>query len=162
MVGLNRYASVMFRFLASLPVGLIVMFVVVAVVEMLGHEVFPPSDEMKRAIDLLMKNDPGAQQAIRDALPTMSNATFVPVVLAWMLGAGAGAWTSAAMAGRMHSTFGLAIGLLVALFAAGNMLAIPHPTWMWPAGILLPVASAMVMARAARRDGPAASQPVVS
>ena len=142
----------MFRFLAALPVGLIVMFVVIAVVEAVGHQLFPPSDEMKRAIELLMKNDPAAQQAVRDALPTMSGASYLPVVLAWMLGAGAGAWTAATMGGRMHATFGIAIGLLVALLAAGNMLYLPHPMRMWPAGILLPIASAVVMARAAQKS----------
>jgi hypothetical protein len=68
------------------------------------------------------------------------------VLAAWCVGGAAGAWVAARVAGRMQLAFGVALGLVLMLSCAANLAMIPHPMWMWPAGLLLPFACAVFAA----------------
>ncbi len=139
----------MLRMIIALPVGIVVMGLLVAFIESLGHTVFPASDEMKAAIELIVRQDPAARQAVIDAQPTMPIGAYLSVVAAWCLGAAGGAWTAARIAGTMHMAFGVGVGLVVLLSAAANLALIPHPVWMWPVGLVAPVLCALASARQA-------------
>lgn len=149
----------MLRFLIALPLGLFVMFAVISSVEFLAHQIAPPSEEMKAAVQLHLQGDPGAAEALRTALPTVSWISHAGVVLAWIVGAVGGTFASCRMSGRFETVFGVAIGLLVALAAAANLLILPHPAWMWPAGLALPLAAAVAMGRWMENTRPEAPRP---
>jgi hypothetical protein len=135
------------RFALAFPIGLMVMFAVVSSVEFLGHQVAPPSPEMKAAIELHLKQDPGAAEAMRAALPTMPVLAFISVLLAWIAGAVGGTYAACRVAGAMQLPLGIAMGAMVALAALVNLLILPHPSWMWPAGLALPIAAGVLMGR---------------
>jgi len=138
----------MLRVIIALPVGLLVMGLLVFLLELVGHSVFPASREMQDAIGLWVANpdDPAARQAMSDALPTMPLGAHLSVLVAWCVGGAAGAWVAARVAGRMQLAFGVALGLVLMLSCAANLAMIPHPMWMWPAGLLLPFACAVFAA----------------
>lgn len=135
------------RFALAFPIGLMVMFAVVSAVEFLGHQVAPPSDEMRAAIELHLKQDPGAAEAMRTALPTMPVLAFVSVLVAWIAGAVGGSFAAGRVAGAMQLPLGVAMGLMVSLAALVNLLILPHPAWMWPAGLLLPLVAGTLTGR---------------
>ena len=118
--------------------GVVIAFVCVFAVEFVGHSVFPPPPD----IDL---TNPADVERLMSTLPA---GAFAFVVAAWFVGALAGAWTANRIAQR-----GLA-GWIVALLAicggVYTMTIIPHPTWMWAAGIALPLIAAWLAQRLAR------------
>ena len=63
----------------ALPVGIVVMGLLVAFIESLGHTVFPASDEMKAAIELIVRQDPAARQAVIDAHAAQTAALLLRV-----------------------------------------------------------------------------------
>lgn len=131
--------------------GLMAMGLVSFAIEALGHRLFPPSPEMARAIQLLQAGDPAGIEAMRAALPTVPAASFVCVLVAWILGAVAMVWVAVAVAANRTGNRtaedcrrkGLRMGIVLMLACASNLISLPHPVWMWPAGLLLPFAAAL-------------------
>jgi hypothetical protein len=145
--------------------GLFAMGLVSFAIEALGHWLFPPSPEMAHAIRLLQAGDQNGIQAMREALPTVPAASFLFVLLAWILGAIAMVYVAVTVAAYRTGApsaadcrrKGLRLGLVLALACASNLISLPHPAWMWPAGLLLPFATALgtswMMARRQRSLG---------
>lgn len=110
--------------------GLAVAALMIGVVEGLSSLVHP----LPAGIDY---NDRAAMAAAISALPATA---FVAVLVAWGLGALAGAY-AATRIGR-HAGIGYLIGVLIAAGAVANLLTIPHPVWMWAgAAIVIPLAA---------------------
>lgn len=77
-------------------------------------------------------HDRAALAAWIETLPTSA---FLMVCAAWVLGAGFGAWTAARLSPVGAFWVGSAVGGLILAGAFANLLAIPHPRWMWKAGL---------------------------
>lgn len=105
--------------------GLLTAMLAVAGVEGISSLVHPPP----AGLDF---NDRAALAAWIETLPTSA---FLVVCLAWFLGAGFGAWTAARLAPAGAFWVGLAVGGAVLAGAFANLLAIPHPRWMWKVGL---------------------------
>ncbi len=121
--------------------GAAVAMVVIAIVEGISGFMHPMPEGMNMT----------DAQAMRDFAATLPASAFVMVVLAWSLGALAGGWLAGRIAARSTALHGLTIGLLLLLGAVVNLALIPHPGWVWAAGILLPPACGYLGGLLARR-----------
>jgi hypothetical protein len=126
------------RIAAGIVVGLVVAFACVLGVEMIGHALFPPPD----GIDL---SDPAEMERMVSLMPAGALAF---VVAAWFIGALVGAWLANLIAKRALA--GWVVVLLVICGGIYTMVVIPHPAWMWAAGIGLPLLAAWLAQRFAR------------
>jgi hypothetical protein len=129
----------MLRTVLAVLAGLVVMFLCVSLVEGLGHVLYPPPP----GVDL---RDPDVVKALIGQLPLMA---LVFVVIAWALGAFAGAWTAARLSRehRMGAALSIAVAMLIA--SGWSMWMIPHPGWLIAAGLALPLPLAWIAARLA-------------
>lgn len=123
------------RMVLGILAGLVVVFVCVAGIETLGHSIYPPPP----GFDM---TNPRDVDRLMDVMPTMALAF---VVIAWFVGALAGALTANLIARRALA--GLIVALCAMAFAVATMVMIAHPAWMWAAGIVLPLIAAFVAAR---------------
>jgi hypothetical protein len=126
------------RILLGIVAGVVVAFVCVFAIEMVGHTAYPPPPD----IDLTKAAD------VERLMATLPAAAFAFVIAAWFVGALAGAWVANGIAKRALA--GWIVALLVACGAVWTMTVIPHPTWMWAAGIGLPIIAAWLAQRLAR------------
>ena len=131
--------SPLIRRILAVVAGLIVAAVVVAGVEAASSVLYP----LPEGID---HTDREAMTAAIAQLPTTA---FLAVLVAWGLGALAGAWTAVRISGV--AVTGYIIGALLLAAGVANLLAIPHPVWMWP-GALVAVGAGTL---AGVRSGPA-------
>jgi len=129
--------------------GAAVAMVIIAAVEGISNIMHPLPEGL----------DTTDMEAMRAHAKTLPSSAFVMVLLAWSLGALGGGWLAAKIARRSPGTHGLAVGLLLLLGAVINLLLIPHPGWMWPAGVLLPPALGYLGGLLARRSAPLSSPP---
>ena len=88
------------------------------------------------------------------AIAQLPTPAFVAVLLAWGLGALAGAWTAVRISGVAAT--GYIIGALLLAGGVANLLAIPHPIWMWPGAVVAMGAGTL----AGVRSGPAIASTV--
>lgn len=111
--------------------GLIIGGLVVAVVESANVFLFPPPPGLDY-------RDPEALGAYTATLPF---AAFAVVGAAWVLGALAGGALAGRLGGARADVDGGIVGLLLATAGVMNLLAYPHPAWMWaPALLTVPAA----------------------
>ena len=118
--------------------GAIVAIVCVFAIEFVGHSVYPPPE----GIDLANPAD------VERLMSTLPAGAFAFVVAGWFVGALAGAWTANRIAQR--GIAGWIVALLVICGGVYTMTIIPHPAWMWAAGIALPLIAAWLAQRLAR------------
>ena len=118
------------RILLGIVAGIVVAVVCVMAIEALGHTLYPPPP----GIDL---TDPAHVERLMATLPA---GAFVAVVAGWFIGALAGASTANLIARRAFA--GWIVAGLVICGGVATMLMIPHPAWMWVAGIALPIVAA--------------------
>lgn len=123
------------RMILGIVAGIVVAVACVAGIEALGHAIYPPPPGLDptnpRDIDRLMS-----------MVPIMA---LVFVVVAWFVGALAGALVANLVARRNMA--GWIVALLVIAGGVATMVMIPHPGWMWGAGVILPLLAAFVAAR---------------
>lgn len=129
------------KIVLGVVIGAVVAFVCVFGVELIGHTVYPPPE----GLDL---SNPADVERLMAALPA---GAFAFVLAAWFVGALAGAWVANKVAGTPLA--GWIVAALVVCGGVATMLMIPHPAWMWAAGILLPVVAGWL----AQRMSPAAT-----
>jgi hypothetical protein len=123
------------RLVLGIVAGIVVAFACVAGIEMIGHSAYPPPP----GLDF---NNPRDVDRLIGLMPT---AALLFVAGAWFTGALAGALAANFIARR--SLAGLIVALLVAAAGVATMVMIPHPAWMWAAGLGLPLLAALVAAR---------------
>ena len=127
------------RMLLGILAGVAVAFLCVFAVEWIGHGLYPPP----AGLDM---HDPADQARLMDAMPGAAKAM---ILLAWFVGALAGAWTANRIAGS--GIAGWAVALLAVAAGVVTMLMIPHPAWMWAGGIALPLLAGWIADRLAAR-----------
>ncbi len=127
------------RIVMGVVAGVVVAFLCVFAVEYVGHGLYPPPPGLDAS-------NPADQARLMDAMPAAAKAM---VLLAWFVGALAGAWTANRIAGR--SLAGWIVALLVIAAGIATMVMIPHPAWMWAGGILLPLIAGWIADRLSAR-----------
>ena len=108
---------------------------VVAVVEALGHAIYPPPPFDGR--------DPASVRAMVSALPT---GAFLSLVAAWTLGAFAGAAVALRLGSGRPRDAAIVGGVLLAATLA-NLAVLPHPAWVMVLGPLGIVAATYAAVR---------------
>ena len=119
--------------------GILVAGLVVYLVEMLAHRLYPPP----AAIDA---STPEGARALMDQAPLPA---LVMVVAAWILGALAGGLVARRMGGPGPQVWVVAGFVLLGIVM--NVMTIPHPVWMVNAGVLGTIVVGWLLSR--RRDG---------
>ena len=117
--------------------GCIVAVLCVAGIETAGHLLMPPP-----GTDL---TDPAQLARLMENVPVGALAF---VAAAWFIGALAGSWVANLIAKRALA--GWIVALLVVAGGVYTMTMIPHPAWMWAAGIALPLVAGWLAQRLAK------------
>lgn len=90
-------------------------------------------------------------ESFRQAVAGLPTAAFLLLVVGWALAAGGGSYLAARLATHARVIHGLIVALFVLVATVANLAKIPHPTWMWPAAIvLIPLAGWAAAGLAAR------------
>ena len=111
--------------------GIVVAIVSITIVEMIGHQIFPPP------VGLAM-NDPAAVTTYITQAPT---GAMLFIVAAWFCGALFGGWTAVTI-GRWPTATWI-IGALIAAGGIYNATQIPAPMWMQLSTALAPALGAL-------------------
>lgn len=120
--------------------GVVASVLVVVLVDTLVGSMYPLPD----GTDL---NDPASMRAALEAMPT---AAFALLLGGWVVAAAVGAYLAARLARRSPALHGLIVAIFVLIATVANLAAIPHPTWLWPAAIILIPAAGWVATRMVR------------
>lgn len=118
------------RKILALVAGVVVGALVVGCAEYVGHSIYPPPTGIN-------VKDPEDLKRLMDVVPFQAK---LIVVVAWFLGALAGAWTAIRLGGE--TVLGFGIGGIFAGLSIMTMLSIPHPLWMTACAVVLPFAAA--------------------
>lgn len=125
------------RTVLGMLAGLVTMWLAITGLHMLGHALYPPPPGL----------DPGNAADVPQIVAAMPTGAFVMLVLAWTLGAFAGAAVAARIAFHANAA-AIAIGLVVMTGVVAMIVMVPeHPTWVAALGLLLPVPVALLAAR---------------
>jgi len=127
--------------LIGVILGLVAGMIVVALIEGLGHALWPPPP----GTDL---RDPEQLKAL---LPTLPIGALASIVAAWALGSFGGGWMAATIARSPRE--GLAVGFILMCMGVLTMVQIPHPLWMWVMGVVLPLPAAWLGAQLRPKTG---------
>ena len=111
--------------------GLVVAMLVVMAAEGAGHAMFPPPE----GLDITRPED---QARLMELIPLGAK---IAVVVAWFLGALAGAATAIAIA--QHILPGWIVGLVMVALSVVTTQMFPHPVWMIGAAVILPIAGVL-------------------
>ncbi|RNF82600.1 hypothetical protein EER27_13930 [Lysobacter psychrotolerans] len=130
------------RTILGVVAGVVVMFLVIMGIETIGHAIYPPPAGLDAT-------NPAHEAAFVHFIETMPALAKAILVLAWTLGAFAGGFVAAKIA-RHPRPAAVLIALVVMSGVVGMILAVPHPSWLAAAGLLLPIPAALLAARLAR------------
>jgi len=126
------------RIVLGVVAGVLVAFLCIYAIEWMGHGLYPAPE----GIDF---GDPADVERLMASLPATA---FVFVLGGWFIGSLLGAWTANAVANR--GLAGWIVVLVVVAAGIATMAMIPHPVWMWVAGIALPLAAGWLAQRLAK------------
>jgi predicted ferric reductase len=126
--------SIARRFI-GVVIGVIVALITVALVEAIGHRVFPPPP----GLDLTNLAD------VAQMVAGMSGGALSIVLIAWFLGSFLGGWV--ALRFSYWRIAPLIVSAIVIAGALQSFVMIPHPVWMMAAGLTLPALAALLLLR---------------
>jgi hypothetical protein len=113
------------RSLGAVFLGLAAAAVIIAAVEAFNSRIYP----------LPAGVAPTDRDAMRAAVAAMPGSAFVLVVVAWGLGALAGAWAAARLAARSPRAHAAIVTVVLLAGGIANMIMLPHPLWVWVAAV---------------------------
>lgn len=99
--------------------GIIAAFAVIAIVQLVGHELIPPPTGM----------DPADPDSIKAAMAALPVGAFLFVLLSYFAGAFTGTFVATWLGGARALTNAVVVGGLVFAATVANLLMIPHPLW---------------------------------
>lgn len=113
------------RNIAAGVVGIVVAFVLVLVVEKIGHMVYPPPADL----------DFTDAQAMGEYVSTLPLGALLFVAAAWFIAAAVGTCAACAIGTGRPMYFAVVVGGLVFIAASFNLTIIPHPIWFSVLGL---------------------------
>jgi hypothetical protein len=125
------------RALGAILAGLLAAVVLIAAVSFAAHSMYAPAQPI----------DPNDAKAVESFVSTLPVGAFALILAGWGIATFAGAFLAARL-GR-SAVYGFVIGAAVLIFAVAHMLMAPHPYWVWGAGIVIVVVTALVAVRSA-------------
>ena len=106
--------------------GVVIAGLLVWLVEMLGHTVYPPPTDLNFA-------DPDAMRTYIDALPV---GALLFVAAAWFIGTLGGTAAACKIGDAKPMIFAIVVGGLMLLGTMFNLVTIPHPLWFSILGVV--------------------------
>ena len=107
-------------------VGVIVAFVLVWVVQKIGHTVYPPPTNLNFA----------DAEALQDYVASLPVGALLFVAAAWFVGATAGTCAACAIGTARPMYVAVLVGGLVFIAASVNLVMIPPPMWFSVLGLV--------------------------
>ncbi|HEY0660838.1 MAG TPA: hypothetical protein VGD21_05925 [Lysobacter sp.] len=138
------------RTILGVLAGLVAMFLVIMGIEAVGHYFYPSPP----GLDPM---NPAHEAAFAQFVTHMPLNAKLMLALAWTMGAFGGGFVAAKIA-RHPRAAAVLIALVVMSGVVGMILAVPHPSWLTAAGLLLPIPAALLAARIARPRSVAAAR----
>ena len=89
----------------------------------------------------------GDPESLRQAVAALPTAAFLLLLAGWVLAGAAGSYVAARTSAHDRVIHGMIVTLFVLVATIGNLAAIPHPGWLWPAVIILIPAGGWLAAR---------------
>lgn len=123
------------RGVMAILAGLVVAMLVVGMVEMAGHAIFPPPE----GLDLTKLED---QRRLMEVVPL---AAKIAVVAAWFLGALAGCAVAAWLSRSIRP--GWVVAGVMVLLSIYTTQMFPHPVWMIACAVALPAIAKLLADR---------------
>lgn len=115
------------RSILAVIAGMLVAFVIIALVEMVGMRVYPPPAGM----------DPRDPESIKAAMAQIPLGALLVVLLAYAAGSVAGGWIAARFAPRARLMHAMIVGAILLGAGIMNMTMFPHPGWFWVSAIAI-------------------------
>jgi hypothetical protein len=115
-----------------------------------------------RIVPLPPGTDPSNPDSLRAAMARIPLGALLMVVLAWIVGGFVSGWVAARLAPRARVGHAMIVALLSLAAGVTNMVLIPHPTWMWIAGVLALLGAPWLGGRMAAGGGNASGNPVTA
>lgn len=125
----------MLKLVLGIVAGIVTGMIVISVIEMIGHRIWPPVAGM----------DAGDMDAVRASVAAMPPAALAMIVAGWTAGAFAGALVANLIARRALAGWIIA-GLVIASIII-NATMIPAPIWMPVSGIVLAILAGWLASR---------------
>lgn len=112
------------RSIGAVIAGAVAAVVMIAIADGIAGAIYPLPAGM----------DPNDRAAMTAAIGRLPASAFAIVLLGWAIGSLVGGLVAAKISGRINQA--TIVGVI--LLAAGvlNLALVPHPTWMWPGGIV--------------------------
>jgi len=106
--------------------GIVIAGVLVWLVEMIGHSVYPPPPDLDFS-------DP---EAMRAYIATMPVGAFMFVGGAWFIATLVGTIAACKIGDAKPMIFAIVVGGLMLIATAANLMMIPHPLWFSISGVI--------------------------
>ncbi|MBD3769236.1 MAG: hypothetical protein IE925_03750 [Rhodobacterales bacterium] len=126
----------MTRKLIGAVVGVVLAMLVVAIVQMVGHLLYPEPE---------LPENPSPQQ-LREAMEAVPFGANFMKVLSWFFGTLIGVWTALRISNGARRS-ALVVAAAVLLLTIAVLLSVAHPTWMVAGGLLLPILATFLATR---------------
>ncbi len=107
--------------------GVVAGGLLVALVEGIGHRVYPLPEGL----------DVKDVEALKEYVATLPAGALLFVLLAWAVGSFGGGWLAAKIADRKRLVHALVVGGVLMAFGIVNLVTIPHPLWFAVVGVVL-------------------------
>jgi len=117
----------MLRNIISVVTGIIVAVVLITVVEVISHKIYPPPT----GIDFNNK------EALKELMNTMPKGAMLLVILAHAIGAFGGGVVTALISTEKRIMFSTVTGGIVLIMGIANLIMVPHPIWFAIADLLV-------------------------
>ncbi|MDA0993197.1 MAG: hypothetical protein O3A13_06150 [Proteobacteria bacterium] len=129
----------MIRKIAAVVLGAFVAIALIAIVEYLGHQIYPPPPDL----DI---TDKEAFKTYSDSLPA---GAFLVVGIAWMIGVFGGGMLATMIAREAAVTNCTIVGGLVLAGTIMTIISIPHPLWFSVGSIIAIIATIFLTSQVA-------------
>jgi hypothetical protein len=117
----------MLRNIVSVVAGIIASAVLIAIVEVISHKIYPPPT----GIDFNNK------EVLKELMNTMPKGALLMVILAHAIGTFGGGVVTALIATEKRIMFSAITGGVVLIMGIVNLIMLPHPVWFAIADILV-------------------------
>jgi hypothetical protein len=129
----------MVRNVAAAITGIVTAFVLIMLIEKLGHIIYPPPPD----IDF---SDP---EAMRPYIATLPFLALLFPMIAWVVATFAGTVLACKIGTANPLAFAAVVGGLVLAGTIANLIVIPHPVWFSAVSLAAIAASAWIAVRVA-------------
>ena len=136
-----RTMPVFLRSAVAIVSGVLVAFLIIMGAEGINAAIYP----VPAGVDL---SDTNAMKQYAASLPASA---FLLLLAGWGLGALLGGWIAARVARRSPRAHAMIVAVLLLCGGVANMLMLPHPLWVWIAGIVAFLAGGCIGGRLAER-----------